>query len=73
MTRAPGVNRAYGHGGALAYLAACDLHQARVFGRTEPRGVINPRRASGVDHCVSVPLGVRDMSSLLFILGTTIV
>ena len=30
------VNHTYGHGGALAYLAAYDVHQAKVFSRTEP-------------------------------------
>jgi hypothetical protein len=30
------VNHTYGRGGALAYLAAYDVHQATVFGRTEP-------------------------------------
>ncbi|MGW0092834.1 transposase [Streptomyces sp. NPDC003328] len=32
----------YGRGGALAYLAAYDVHHARVFGRTEPRTGIDP-------------------------------
>ncbi|MEV6996027.1 IS630 family transposase [Streptomyces sp. NPDC093228] len=47
-TRAPGqarairVNHTYGRGGALAYLAAYDVHHARVFGRTEPRTGIDP-------------------------------
>ncbi|WP_405850293.1 MULTISPECIES: transposase [unclassified Streptomyces] len=36
------VNHTYGRGGALAYLAAYDVHQARVFGRTEPRTGIEP-------------------------------
>jgi hypothetical protein len=41
-TLAPGqartmrVNHTYGRGGALAYLAGYDVHQATVFGRTEP-------------------------------------
>ncbi|MGI5405135.1 transposase [Streptomyces sp. CA-135486] len=38
----PCVNHTYGRGGALAYLAAYDLHRARVFGRTEPRTGIAP-------------------------------
>ncbi|WP_329198186.1 IS630 family transposase [Streptomyces sp. NBC_01435] len=36
------VNHTYGRGGALAYLAAYDVHQAKVFGRTEPRTGIEP-------------------------------
>ncbi|WP_380286427.1 helix-turn-helix domain-containing protein [Kitasatospora purpeofusca] len=35
--RAPRVNHTYGRGGALAHLAAYDVHSAKVFGRTEPR------------------------------------
>ncbi|MEU5735150.1 MULTISPECIES: helix-turn-helix domain-containing protein [Streptomyces] len=41
-TLAPGqarvmrVNHTYGRGGALAYLAAYDVHRAKVFGRCEP-------------------------------------
>ncbi|MFE5096975.1 IS630 family transposase, partial [Streptomyces sp. NPDC056638] len=47
-TLAPGqacairVNHTYGRGGALAYLAAYDVHWAKVFGRTEPRTGIDP-------------------------------
>ncbi|MGW1048399.1 IS630 family transposase [Streptomyces sp. NPDC002521] len=47
-TLAPGqartmrVNHTYGRGGALAYLAAYDVHHAKVFGRTEPRTGIDP-------------------------------
>ncbi|SHN24951.1 helix-turn-helix domain-containing protein [Streptomyces yunnanensis] len=40
--RAMRVNHTYGRGGALAYLAAYDVHRARVFGRTEPRTGIVP-------------------------------
>ncbi len=40
--RAMRVNHTYGRGGALAYLAAYDVHHARVFGRTEPRTGIGP-------------------------------
>ncbi|WP_329182196.1 IS630 family transposase (plasmid) [Streptomyces decoyicus] len=40
--RAMRVNHTYGRGGALAYLAAYDVHRARVFGRTEPRTGIDP-------------------------------
>ena len=40
--RAMRVNHTYGRGGALAYLAAYDIHRARVFGRTEPRTGIDP-------------------------------
>ncbi|MET7542046.1 hypothetical protein [Streptomyces sp. NPDC005507] len=47
-TLAPGqarsmrVNHTYGRGGALAYLAAYDLHQAEVFGRCEQSTGIVP-------------------------------
>ncbi|MGH7383500.1 MAG: transposase, partial [Candidatus Methylomirabilales bacterium] len=33
--RMPRVEHEYGRGGALAYVAALDVHQARVFGRCE--------------------------------------
>jgi IS5 family transposase len=36
------VNHTYGRGGALAYLAAYDVHRAKVFGRTEARTGIEP-------------------------------
>lgn len=36
------VNHTCGRGGALAYLAAYDVHHAQVFGRTEPRTGIEP-------------------------------
>ncbi|MGH3503255.1 MAG: IS630 family transposase [Nocardioidaceae bacterium] len=36
------VNHDYDRGGALAYLAAYDVHQARVFGRCEPSTGIEP-------------------------------
>ncbi|WP_409468421.1 IS630 family transposase [Streptomyces sp. HC307] len=42
QARAMRVNHTYGRGGALAYLAAYDVHHARVFGRTEPRTGIAP-------------------------------
>lgn len=42
QARAMRVNHTYGRGGAVAYLAAYDVHQARVFGRTEPRTGIDP-------------------------------
>ncbi|MGX4695392.1 IS630 family transposase [Streptomyces sp. JNUCC 63] len=42
QARAVRVNRTYGRGGALAYLAAYDVHQAKVFGRCEPRTGIDP-------------------------------
>ncbi|WP_405957985.1 IS630 family transposase [Streptomyces phaeochromogenes] len=42
QARAMRVNHTYSRGGALAYLAAYDVHQARVFGRTEPRTGIDP-------------------------------
>ncbi|REE61397.1 transposase [Streptomyces sp. 3212.3] len=37
QARAMRVNHEYGRGGALAYLAAYDVHRARVFGRCEPK------------------------------------
>ncbi|MFI2261193.1 IS630 family transposase [Streptomyces tubercidicus] len=40
--RAMRVNHTYGRGGSLAYLAAYDVHHAKVFGRTEPRTGIDP-------------------------------
>jgi transposase len=40
--RAMRVNHTYGRGGALAYLAAYDVHKANVFGPTEPRTGIDP-------------------------------
>ncbi|MCK7626564.1 IS630 family transposase [Streptomyces sp. RS10V-4] len=42
QARAMRVNHTYGRGGALAYLAAYDVHAVRVSGRTEPRTGINP-------------------------------
>ncbi|MFI1370285.1 transposase [Streptomyces griseochromogenes] len=42
QARAMRVNHTYGRGGALAYLAAYDVHHARVFGRTGPRTGIVP-------------------------------
>ncbi len=42
QARATRVNHTYGRGGALAYLAAYDVHTAKVFGRTEPRTGIDP-------------------------------
>ncbi|WP_369387943.1 transposase [Streptomyces sp. CG1] len=36
------VNHEYQRGGSLAYLAAYDVHQAKVFGRTEPTTGIDP-------------------------------
>ena len=47
-TLAPGkarlmrVEHEYDRGGALAYLAAYDVHQARLFGRSEPTTGIEP-------------------------------
>ncbi|MGW1365226.1 IS630 family transposase [Streptomyces chartreusis] len=40
--RAMRVNHTYGRGGALAYLAAYDVHRAYVSGRCEPRTGIDP-------------------------------
>ncbi|MEV0738750.1 IS630 family transposase [Streptomyces sp. NPDC050549] len=42
QARAMRVNHSYGRGGALAYLAAYDVHAVKVFGRTEPRTGIAP-------------------------------
>ena len=42
QARAMRVNHEYERGGALAYLAAYDVHQARVFGRCEPTTGIVP-------------------------------
>jgi transposase len=42
QARAMRVNHTYGRGGALAYLAAYDVHHAKIFGRTEPRTGIDP-------------------------------
>ncbi len=42
LARIMRVNHEYDRGGALAYLAAYDVHQARVFGRTEPTTGIVP-------------------------------
>lgn len=48
LTLAPGqaramrVNHTYGRGGALAYLAACDVHAAKVFGCCEKTTGIDP-------------------------------
>jgi transposase len=42
QARAMRVNHTYGRGGALAYLAAYDVHRAKVFGRCEPRTGIAP-------------------------------
>jgi len=42
QTRAMRVNHEYGRGGALAYLAAYDVHQAKVIGRCEPTTGIEP-------------------------------
>jgi transposase len=40
--RAMRVNHAYGRGGAQTYLAAYDVHRAKVFGRTAPCTGIDP-------------------------------
>ncbi|MET9617172.1 IS630 family transposase [Kitasatospora indigofera] len=40
--RAMRVNHEYGRGGALAYLAAYDVHRTEVFGRCEPQTGIMP-------------------------------
>ncbi|WP_433859781.1 transposase [Streptomyces kronopolitis] len=42
QARAMRVNHTYGRGGALAYLAAYDVLQAKVFGRCEPTTGIDP-------------------------------
>jgi transposase len=42
VARAMRVEHEYERGGALAYLAAWDVHQARLFGRCEPSTGIEP-------------------------------
>ncbi|KAF5994137.1 IS630 family transposase [Streptomyces sp. WAC00263] len=42
QARAMRVNHTYGRGGALAYLAAYDVHAAKVLGRCEPTTGIDP-------------------------------
>jgi transposase len=42
QTRAMRVNHEYGRGGAVAYLAAYDVHRAKVFGRCEATTGIVP-------------------------------
>jgi transposase len=42
QARAMRVNHTYGRGGALAYLAAYDVHRSKVFGRTAGRTGIDP-------------------------------
>jgi transposase len=42
QARAMRVNHTYGRGGALAYLAAYDVHRAKVSCRTEPTTGIDP-------------------------------
>ncbi|MER5532556.1 IS630 family transposase [Streptomyces mirabilis] len=42
QARAMRVNHEQGRGGALAYLAAYDVHRAKVFGRCEPKTGIVP-------------------------------
>ncbi|MFD8870636.1 IS630 family transposase [Streptomyces sp. NPDC059590] len=42
QARAMRVNHEYDRGGALAYLAAYDVHRAKVFGRCEPKTGIVP-------------------------------
>jgi transposase len=42
LARMMRVNHEYDRGGALAYLAAYDVHQAKVFGRCEPTTGITP-------------------------------
>ncbi|MFI1436656.1 IS630 family transposase [Streptomyces lydicus] len=42
QARATRVNHEYDRGGAVAYLAAYDVHRARVFGRCEPKTGIRP-------------------------------
>jgi transposase len=44
LARMMRVNHEYDRGGALAYLAAYDVHQAHVFGRGEPTTGIAPFR-----------------------------
>jgi transposase len=44
VARAMRVNHDYDRGGAVAYLAAYDVHRAEVFGRCEPTTGIDPFR-----------------------------
>ncbi|MET8406468.1 IS630 family transposase [Streptomyces sp900116325] len=52
QARAMRVNHTYGRGGALAYLAAYDVHRAKVFGRCEATTGIAPFMAL-VAHVMS--------------------
>ncbi|MFJ3954745.1 hypothetical protein ACIPXV_32730 [Streptomyces libani] len=52
--RAMRVNHTYGRGGALAYLAAYDVHAAKVFGRTEERTGIVPFMNLATDQPATV-------------------
>jgi transposase len=52
QARAMRVNHTYSRGGALAYLAAYDVHHAKVFGRCEARTGIDPFMAL-VDQVMS--------------------
>jgi hypothetical protein len=56
------VNHEYDRGGALAYLASYDVHQATVFGHCAVRALRgqdrNPRRTYGANHlAVEGPVG----------------
>jgi len=55
------VNHEYERGGALAYLAAYDVHQARVFGRCEPTTGIVPFMVQNVVIGVAI---LRDRQQL---------
>lgn len=48
------VEHEYGRGGAWAYLAALDVHRAKLFGRCEPRTGIEPFECL-VDHVMKTP------------------
>ncbi|GHE13808.1 IS630 family transposase [Streptomyces alanosinicus] len=55
QARAMRVNHTYGRGGALAYLAAYDVHRAKVFGRCEPTTGIDPFMALVAQVMVQEP------------------
>jgi transposase len=58
-----GVNHEYGRGGALAYLAAYDVHHAKVFGRCEPKTGIVPFTALVAQVMTPSPTRAPDASS----------
>ncbi|WP_405835132.1 IS630 family transposase [Streptomyces platensis] len=61
--RAMRVNHEYGRGGALAYLAAYDVHRAKDFGRCEPKTGIVPFMALVAQAMATEPYPARNASS----------